>query len=185
VTNRELITGEKFGAERAAPRAHLLAEAQKPFSELQADLAAAHDNLRSVLQGVTDPQSRFQPSSGEGEDAWGIAQVLRHLGGSEGRFAKRVLNLGRGDEMGAPAPQPGDDDPRSLEELKKGIEESYQALLGAANAVAGSENLEPTWNHPMFGELNCRAVFALQSLHTNDHARQIARLKAMPDFPKA
>lgn len=185
MTNQDLITGEKFGAERDAPRAHLLAEAQKPFSDLEADLAAAHENLRKVLEDVTDPQSRFQPASGEGEDAWGIAQILRHLGGSEGRFAKRVLNLGRGDEMGAPAPQPGDDDPRSLADLKAGIEESYQALLGAANAVAGSENLERTWNHPMFGELNCRAVFALQALHTNDHARQIARLKAMPDFPKA
>jgi hypothetical protein len=185
MTNRDLITGEKFGAERDAPRAHLLAEAEKPFSDLQADLAAAHENLRNVLEDVTDPQSRFQPKSGEGEDAWGIAQILRHLGGSEGRFAKRVLNLGRGDEMGAPAPQPGDDDPRSLTDLKAGVEESYQALLGAANAVAGSEDLERTWNHPMFGELNCRGVFALQALHTNDHARQIARLKAMPDFPRA
>ena len=185
MTNDNLITGEKFGEERDAPRAYLLAEAEKPFSELQSDLAAAHENLRHVLQRVSDPQSRFQPGTGEGEDAWGIAQVLRHLGASESRFAKRVLNLGRGDEMGAPAPQPGDDDPRSLAELKQGIEDSYQALLGAANAVAGSENLAPTWNHPFFGELNCRAVFALQSLHTNDHARQIARLKALPDFPKA
>jgi hypothetical protein len=87
--------------------------------------------------------------------------------------------------MGAPAPQPGDDDPRSLAELKQGVEDSYQALVGAANAIAGSENLEPTWNHPMFGELNCRAVVALQTMHTNDHARQVARLKAMPGFPSA
>src|SRR2546423_9450403 len=135
MTNRDLITGEKFGEEREAPRAYLLAQAQKPFSELQGDLAAAHENLRNVLQDVTDPQSRFQPPGGEGEDAWGIAQVLRHLAGSEARFAKRVLNLGHGDEMGAPAPQPGDDDPRSLEELKKAIEDGYQAMLGAANAV--------------------------------------------------
>jgi hypothetical protein len=35
----------------------------------------------------------------------------------------------------------------------------------------------------MFGELNCRAIFALQALHINDHARQIARIKAMPNFP--
>src|SRR5690349_4266609 len=105
MTNRELITGEKFGVERDAPRAHLLSEAEKPFSELQADLAAAHENLRNVLSDVTDPQSRFEPSSGEGEDAWGIAQILGHLGGSEMRFARRVLNLGRGDEMGAPPPR--------------------------------------------------------------------------------
>jgi hypothetical protein len=185
MTNDNLITGEKFGEERDAPRAHLLAEAEKPFSALQSDLAAAHESLRRALDGVSDPQSRFQPAGGEGEDAWGIAQILRHLGASEGRFARRVLNLGRGDEMGAPTPQPGDDDPRSLAELKRGIEDSYQALLGAANAIAGSENLQPTWNHPSFGELNCRAVFALQSLHTNDHARQIARLKTLADFPSA
>ena len=181
----ELITGEKFGEEREAPRAHLLAEAQKPFSELRGDLEEAQARLRSALQGVTDAQSRFQPKGGEGEDAWGIAQVLRHLGASEGRMAKRIINLGQGTEMGAPPPQPGDDDPRSLEELKAGLEEGYEALLSAAATVDGGENLESTWNHPMFGEINCRAVFALQTLHVNDHARQIERLKAMPDFPKA
>jgi hypothetical protein len=185
MTNQQLITGEKFGEEREAPRAHLLAEAQKPFGELRGDLIEAQSKLRGALQGVTDGQSRFQPKGGEGEDAWGIAQVLRHLGGSEGRMAKRILNLGRGDEMGAPAPQPGDDDPRSLDELKQGLDEGYKALFDAAAAVEGSEDLERTWNHPFFGEINCRAVFALQTLHVNDHARQIERLKAMPDFPKA
>jgi hypothetical protein len=163
----------------------LLAEAQKSFAELKGDLELAQKTIRGALQGVTDAQSRFQPAGGEGEDAWGIAQVLRHLGGSEGRMARRILNLGQGTEMGAPAPQPGDDDPRSLDELKAGLEESYEALLSAAATVDGKENLESTWNHPMFGEINCRAVFALQSLHVNDHARQIERLKAMPDFPKA
>src|SRR5436189_2672176 len=148
MTNRDLITGETFGAEREAPRAHLLAEAEKPFSELQADLAAAHENLRQALEGVTDPQSRFQPKGGEGEDAWGIAQVIRHLGGSEGRMAKRIVNLGRGDEMGAPAPQPGDDDPRSLDELKQGLEDGYEALSAAATTIEGNEDLTRTWNHP-------------------------------------
>src|SRR3954465_13640141 len=137
MTNRDLITGEKFGAERDAPRAHLLAEAEKPFSDLQADLAAAHENLRDVLEDVTDPQSRFQPSSGEGEDAWGIAQILRHLGGSEGRFAKLVLNLGRGDEMGAPAPQPGAAAPPRLAELKQGMGDSSRALPGPPTPGAG------------------------------------------------
>jgi hypothetical protein len=181
----QLITGEKFGEEREAPRAHLLAEAQKPFAELKGDLATAQETLRRALNGVTDAQARFTPATGEGEDAWGIAQVIRHLGGSEGRMAKRIINLGQGDEMGAPAPQPGDDDPRSLGELKQGLEDGYEALLSAAATVDGNEDLTRTWNHPMFGEINCRAVFALQTLHVNDHARQIERLKAMPAFPKA
>jgi len=181
----QLITGEKFGEEREAPRAHLLAETQKPFSELRGDLVKAQETLRSALQGVTDAQSRFAPSTGEGEDAWGIAQVVRHLGGSEGRMAKRIVNLGLGDEMGAPAPQPGDDDPRSLDELKQGLEDGYEALLSAVATIDGNEDLTRTWNHPFFGEINCRSVFALQTLHVNDHARQIERLKAMPDFPKA
>jgi hypothetical protein len=181
----QLITGEKFGEERQAPRAHLLAEARKPFSVLRADLVASHQKLRAALAGVTEAQSRFQPKGGEGEDAWGIAQIVRHLGGSEGRMARRILNLAQGVEMGAPAPQPGDDDPRSLGELKAALDEGNQAVLDAAAAVEGKEDLDRTWNHPMFGELNCRAVFALQALHERDHARQIELLKALPDFPKA
>jgi hypothetical protein len=87
--------------------------------------------------------------------------------------------------MGPPAPQPGDDDPRSLDELKQGLVEGYEALMAAAATVDGGENLESTWAHPFFGEINCRSVFALQTLHINDHARQVARLKAMPGFPQA
>ena len=47
----ELITGEKFGEERDAPRAHLLTEAQKPFSELRGDLVKAQETMRQACKG--------------------------------------------------------------------------------------------------------------------------------------
>ena len=84
----QLITGEKFGEERDAPRAHLLAEAQKPFSELRGDLDKAQETMRAALNGVTDAQSRFTPSTGEGEDAWGIAQIIRQV--APARFASWI-----------------------------------------------------------------------------------------------
>src|SRR5581483_12450091 len=95
----ELITGEVFGRENEAPSAYLQAQAQKPFAELLAPYEASHANLVAVLQGVSDAQARFKPGSGEGEDAWGIAQVIGHISGSEVRMAKRIRNLALGEEM--------------------------------------------------------------------------------------
>ena len=176
------ITGEIYGEERDAPRAYLTAQSQKPFAELRAPYEASHAALQTALAGVTESQARFTPASGEGEDAWGIAQIVRHLG-SEARFATRVRNLALGDEMGAPAPQPGGDDPRSIDELRAAMEESGQAMRDAIRSLNGEENLEKAWTHPWFGELNCRGMVALQTLHSNDHARQIERIKALPGYP--
>lgn len=177
------ITGEIYGEEREGPRAYLLAQSEKPFSELRGPYEASHAALKAALAGVSEAQARFTPSSGEGEDAWGIAQVVRHVAGSEGRFATRVRNLGLGEEMGAPTPQPGDDDPRSIDELRAALEDASKQMLDAVNAVDGREALDKTWTHPWFGELNCRGMLVLQTLHDNDHARQIERIKALPGFP--
>jgi hypothetical protein len=179
----ELITGEVFGQERDAPRAHLLTEAEKTFSQLREPYLESHVRLLGVLDGVSDTQARFLPGTGEGEDAWGIAQIVGHLAGSEARMAKRIRNLGLGEEMGAPMPQP-EEETRSIQELKAALEEAHRLVIEAGSACDGKEGLEKIWNHPFFGGINCRAVFALQTLHENDHARQIARIKALPAYPR-
>jgi hypothetical protein len=179
------ITGEVFGKETDAPKAYLAEAAQKPFTELLPAYQESHIHLVTALAGVSEAQSRFTPSTGEGEDAWGIAQVVRHLSGSQVRFARRVLNLASGVEMGPPAPTVGDDDPRSIMELTSALEESSREMVRAVKSVEGHEDVAKTWNHPFFGEINCRALVALQTLHDNDHARQIDRIKALPGYPKA
>jgi hypothetical protein len=179
----ELITGEVFGKENEAARAHLLAEAEKPFSQLREPYLESLARLIGAMQGVSDAQAAFHPAGGEGEAAWGIRQILEHLSGSETRMAKRIRNLALGEEMGPPAPAP--EGVRSMKELSAAMEEAHRTVLDAVAAVDGREGLEKTWAHPFFGEINCRGVFALQALHENDHARQIERLKAMPGFPTA
>ena len=37
--------------------------------------------------------------------------------------------------------------------------------------------------HRRFGDLNCRGWVALQTIHLQDHARQIANIKAMAGYP--
>ncbi len=180
------ITGEVFGQERDAPRAYLLAESQKQFSELRSAMEMAQQALRAALAGVTEAQARFEPGgAGEGEDAWGIAQILRHISGAQSRNAVRLRSLALATDApaGAAAPQNAEDT-RTIEDLRAALDESYKALLDAVAEVEGKERLDTTFTHTFFGDLNCRGLFALQTLHANDHARQIDRVKSHPEYPR-
>ena len=178
------ITGEVFGEERDAPRAYLLAASQKQFSQLKPAMEMAYQAMRSALEGVTETQARFEPAgAGEGEDAWGISQIVRHVAGAQSRNAARLRALALATDSAAPpAAQQNAEDTRTIEALKAALDGSYNALLGAVADVEGKQRLDTTFTHAFFGDLNCRGLFALQTLHANDHARQIDRIKSHPAY---
>jgi len=63
--------------------------------------------------------------------------------------------------------------------------ESGSNLLSIADSVSGGENTEVTANHRQFGDLPARAWFRLIGTHSDDHARQLRRIKSHPDYPNA
>jgi hypothetical protein len=65
------------------------------------------------------------------------------------------------------------------------LDESQAALEGAIAEIEGHERLDTLAEHRRFGELNCRGWVALHTLHLRDHARQIERLKQVPEYPAA
>ena len=101
------ITGETWGDEVAGVRAYLLAEAELPFAELRLKLASARGDLLAELDGVSDAQAELRPYEGEGEDAWGIAEALRHVASIETIMAQRVRLLGLGLPVDVQATYPG------------------------------------------------------------------------------
>ena len=182
-----LITGETWGENLDAVRAYLLSEAELPITSLRPKLESAHAELMAALDGVSDAQARFTPVMGEGEDAWGIAEVLRHIGTVEPTMAQRIRLLATGQSVdGLPRGQSGsmaDLQTRRISELREALERSYAQLLGALSAIEGSERPDAVAAHRRFGELNCRGWVALHTAHLHDHARQIDKIKHMDGYP--
>jgi len=169
-------------------RSYLLSQAEKKtFEQLRPVVEEAHDGLLAEAEGVSEEQAHFKPAplgTGE-EDAWTLAEVLRHCIQSEEGVALRVRALGLGDAArgGSTGRLVGRAN-ATLPELIRDLKAANFALEHAAGSVEGMEKLEPTAPHPFFGELNCRAWFLFQRIHDIDHARQIQKIKADPGYPR-
>ncbi|HXH20907.1 MAG TPA: DinB family protein [Dehalococcoidia bacterium] len=171
--------------ERERIRSYLVSQAEKKtFAELRPAVEEGRNALYAALDGIGEEQARFKPPGGEGEDAWSIHEVLRHvIQGKEG-VALRVRALALGDPArgSTPGRLVGRAD-ASLADLVRDLQAADFALEHAVGSVEGRERLDTTAPHAFFGELNCRAWFLFQRIHDLDHARQIEKIKAMPGFP--
>src|SRR3954452_24827387 len=124
------ITGETWGDEIDSVRAHLLRESEQPLSALRPQFEEAHRALSAAVSGVSEAQAEFRPATGEGEDAWGIAEVLRHLASIEVMMASRIQSLGSGNPPNLRATYPGfmeDIHTRKLPELIAALDGSQAA----------------------------------------------------------
>ena len=178
-----LITGETWGENVDGVRAYLLTEAKQSLDVLRPKLVAAQREFIDALANVSDAQAQFTPQSGEGEDAWGIAEVVRHIASVEPIMAQRVRLLGNGEPIESlQRTTPGyleDVRTRHIAELRGIVERAHTDLLVAIDEVNGHERVDTLAAHRRFGDLNCHGWVALQTIHLQDHARQIARLKEL------
>ena len=180
------ITGETWGDEIDSVRAFILSEAEKPLPELRRQLETTRRELLDALDGVSEAQAEFRPATGEGEDAWGIAEALRHIASVEAIMADRVRALGSGQPLDLKSTYPGymeDIETRRLPELIDAIGQSRTALLSAVAEIEGHERLDTFDAHRRFGDLNCRGWLVMHGLHEQDHTRQIGKIKAMEGYP--
>ena len=182
------ITGETWGDEVESVRQFLLAEAEKPFSQLRPAVEASRARLLDALKGLTKEQVQFRPGTGEGEDAMGIAEVVRHVASIEAIFAERIRQLGRGLPVDVTRTYPGyleDVSTRDPDELAAELEASGARMTAGLAQIDGHERLDTHDSHRLFGALNCRGWYRLHGVHLEDHVHQIAKLKALPEFPKS
>jgi DinB superfamily len=187
MTTSPLITGETWGENVDSVRAYLLEQAEQPLPALRPRLETARQELRAALNGVSEAQAQFTPGSGEGEDAWGIAEVLRHIASIEPIMADRVRLLGQGESVDSLTQTHSGYlkavETRELSGLVKLLDQSYAQLLSAIDTLAGHERLDTQAPHRRFGPLNCRGWVALHTVHLQDHTRQITRLKQAEGYP--
>jgi hypothetical protein len=182
------ITGETWGDQIDPVRAFLRAESDEPFAVLVPKAEQAHRDLRAALDGVSEAQAEFRPGVGEGEDAWGIAEVLRHIISVENIMAERLRALGAGAPLNLKPGYAGymeDVETRHLPELITAVTSSRETLLAAIREIDGHERLDTVNEHRRFGDLNCRGWLAMHTLHLADHARQIGKIKQLAGYPAA
>ncbi len=180
------ITGETWGDEVDPVRTYLLSESDKPFAELRPIVAAARARVLEALEGTTKEQVQFRPPEGEGEDAMGIAEVMRHLTSIEAIFAERIRQLGLGVELNVTKTYPGymeDVTTREPDELASEFEGTGARMGAAIVEIEGHERLDTTDSHRLFGPLNCRGWYRLHGVHLEDHVHQIAKIKQMNGYP--
>jgi uncharacterized damage-inducible protein DinB len=100
---------------------------------LPVTLAAQHDEVVSLLSGLSDEAAAFRYAP----EKWSIKQVIGHLLDTERIFAYRALSFARGEQQPLPGfdqdayVEAGEFDSRSLESLVK----EYRAVRAATLAL--------------------------------------------------
>lgn len=173
------------GDARARVRAYLIGQAEKyDFAELWPRVEEQRSALLAAFAEFTETEAAFRPAGGEGEAAWGAAELARHLVTS----TRNVMAIVEATARGVEAPK----DPLGTlgETAYPSFEAARQALfdvsleLGAlVGRLPASPNLDATVEHAFFGPLNCRAWLLFQRVHDTDHINQLAALRAAEGFP--
>jgi len=158
--------------------------AEHDWPELWPKVAAARAALAAELVGVTEEQANWRPPSGEGEAAWSISEVTRHVLTYTANVSTIVEATAAGKETakdppGALRPEQSE----TLAELLSELVAASVSFAGLPQRVQSPANLETTVRHAGFGPLNSRSWFLFPSVHDGDHTRHIQALKAMPGFP--
>lgn len=170
--------------ERDRIRGYLLGQAEKyDFVDLWPRVIGQRAAFLQSLEGVTEEQAAWEPSSGEGEDAWGIRQVAQHLLRSTQNVMAIVEATARGEA--APKDPPGvrGDASATLAEVRRALIEQSEELATLRRRLPETVDLQATVDHAFFGPLNSPAWFLFQRIHDTDHMRQVETLKASEGFP--
>jgi hypothetical protein len=164
-------------------------------------LSETEAQVLSATKGLSSAQLTFKP----GPDRWSIAEVIEHL-----TIVEQWIQRGLFDQFtSAPAPDPKRDvaaidsmlmtqmpdrttkakAPEFAQPTGKGSPaETIQKFTGARTATtqfskSQSDLRGHIMQHPFFGPLDGYQWLIMIAAHTERHAKQIAEVKADPNFP--
>ncbi|TAK79615.1 MAG: DinB family protein, partial [Dehalococcoidia bacterium] len=155
---------------RARVRGYLLAQAEKnDFAALWPRVMEQRGALLAAFAELTEEQADFRPASGEGEAAWGAADLAQHLVASTRNVIAIVTALARGEAapedplgtLGAPY--------ASFVDARRALIDVSLEFAALPGRLPDVPNIEATVEHGFFGPLNCRAWFLFQRVHDTDH----------------
>ena len=175
---------------RDAVRAQLLEEAAAlSWPQIWQRLAAARAELIGATLDVTEAQAVWRPphdeSEGEDEEAWSVAEILRHLITATPNVAAIIEATahGRTERKGPPGEIAAAE--AGIEELRAQLVAASERLLSVGLRIPARPNDEVTVEHAFFGPLPCRAWALFQALHDGMHTAQIRALTAGAGYSAA
>ena len=168
-------------------------------------LQATHDAFLQSISGLSEKQWKFKPAP----DRWSVAEVAEHIAVSE----SAILGLVQKQFLASPAAPDkraevkGKDEliltavpdrshkaqaPEFLKptnrwatqaELTKAFEDERKTTMDYVKTT--NDDLRDHFGpHPVFGTLDAYQWILLISAHSERHTKQIAEVKADPNFPK-
>jgi hypothetical protein len=168
-------------------------------------LTREHTAFAAATAGLNDAQTQFRPAT----DAWTIAEIVEHLGITNGGFVRIAYKLIKQSEAAGAAPlaglelnhvlltDDGQQNPRpfpapdvvkpkggqSLTDSCAKIEQAHADIQGARARLEASDCSQATFPHPAVGQINPYQWMIVYGEHLDRHRQQIERIKAAPNFP--
>ncbi len=175
-----MTTRDAFGEQRA----RLLEQgATLPWAAIWQRLAARRAALIGATLGVSDAQAAWRPPRGEGEEAWSIAEVLRHLITATPNITAIIEATAAGATELKDPPGAISVADATVDELREQLVAVSEQLLSVGRRIPAELNNDVTVPHAFFGPLPCRSWPLFQALHDGMHIAQIENLKSAEGYP--
>jgi hypothetical protein len=147
-----------------------------------------HTQLVESIDGLSEEQATFKPSA----DEWSVLDTMQHVVAAKKGVARMCGQLSRGEQPGGIGGE-GEDKGKqdgvtgrsyaTLAEAQAAAVVSHDALVAFVNGLSDDSNTDETYDHFLFGPLNCREWAVFQRVHDGDHGNQINAVKAADGFP--
>jgi len=173
---------------RERVRSYLVHNATKELGELRDLVQKGHDQIMGIAAGLTASQATFKPAP----DEWSVLDCFQHVVAAKKGTARLAATLARGEQppgIGGEGEETRRQDGvtgtryATLDEARAAAQAAHEELLAFLDTAASTANLEATYPHFLFGDLNCLQWAAFQRVHDGDHAGQIERIIAAPGYP--
>ncbi len=180
---------------------YLRHQGSKSLEELRALMQRTAASWQRCLAGMTEDQARFQPpatgnpaaspAGGEGPK-WCAKEVIGHFLASERSLNRDVAAMAAVAPPPGPAPavramgaQSAEEESLPLDELSTKLAAFFQETQALIASLEAGTNLDKTFPHPVFGQMNAKEWMVFHRLHAMDHIQQIENIKAAPAYPQA
>ncbi len=174
-------------------------QAAKGLDSLAALLERTQADWERCLDGMSEAQALFHPpvtgnssgspTGGEGPK-WCAKEVVGHFLASERSLNRQVAELAGVEPPSGPAPpvramgvQSTEDEALPLDALREKLAAFFEETRGLIASLERGTNLDQTFPHPVFGQLNPTEWMAFHRIHAMDHIQQIDNIKAGPAYP--
>ncbi len=147
-----------------------------------------HKQMMELVAGLSGEQATFKPSAEE----WSVLDTMQHVVAAKIGVARMCEALARGEQPAGIGGEGQDTQKQdgvtgrtyaSLAEASDAAVAAHEQLAAFVNGLSDASNTDETYDHFLFGSLNCREWAVFQRVHDGDHGGQIDKIKAAGGFP--